>query len=300
MPMNAPAIPNAILLATDLSARSDRALERATQLARHWQARLVVLVAMSTDAEFSLPNRTIDFTDASDAPPPQTPAQYVERLARRDLADAGPIDLRVVIGKPGPTASAVATETGCGLIVTGTSHSEVASRLYPGSTLCWLARNSDVPVLAVHDRVRGPYRAISMASDYSTDADAALRLADRWFGDAPSRTVLHGYEVPLGTMSLNDGPRREALDVAQSRADAEARDHLARALGEAASGWNPVARHNGPVRLLRDHSREHATELTVIASHGRSRLIDRLIGSVAERLLETVGTDLLVVRPQRG
>ena len=35
----------------------------------------------------------------------------------------------------------------------------------------------------------------------------------------------------------------------------------------------------------------------VIATHGRSALRDRLLGSVADRLLETVGTDLLVVPP---
>ena len=43
----------------------------------------------------------------------------------------------------------------------------------------------------------------------------------------------------------------------------------------------------------------HLPTLDLIAAHGRSALMDRLIGSVADRLLETVGTDLLVVRPPR-
>ena len=42
----AAATPNAILLATDLSARCDRALSRALQLARQWQARLVVATVL--------------------------------------------------------------------------------------------------------------------------------------------------------------------------------------------------------------------------------------------------------------
>ena len=38
--------PKTILVATDLSARSDRALDRATALAAEWNARLVVLHAL--------------------------------------------------------------------------------------------------------------------------------------------------------------------------------------------------------------------------------------------------------------
>ena len=44
--MAIPAKPASLLLATDLSARSDRALARAAQLAAHWQAELVLLVAI--------------------------------------------------------------------------------------------------------------------------------------------------------------------------------------------------------------------------------------------------------------
>jgi len=42
--------PKKVLLATDLSARSDRALDRATQLARQWDAGLVVVHALEDQA----------------------------------------------------------------------------------------------------------------------------------------------------------------------------------------------------------------------------------------------------------
>jgi nucleotide-binding universal stress UspA family protein len=298
--MPVPATPDAILLATDLSARSDRALARALQLARQWQARLVVLVALPEDADFSLPNRARDAQAGPDAPPPETRAAYVARLAERDLQDAGvAVEVQVVVGAPGPAAAAAAREAGCGLVVAGTSRSTVAMRMDPGSTLRWLARHAPVPVLAVHDRPAGPYRHVSVASDYSPAAEAALQLADRWFGDAASRTLLHGYDVPLTTLALDDGPRAAALAQAQEQADGAARTHLAQTLGEGAGRWSALARLHGPVRLLREHAYEAGTDLTVIAAHGRSPLLDRLIGSVADRLLETVDTDLLVVRPAR-
>ena len=192
-----------------------------------------------------------------------------------------------------------ARDAGCGMIITGTSRSEVAMRMDPGSTLRWLARHAPVPVLAVHDRVHGPYRHVCVASDYSEAATAALRLADAWFGDAAVRDLVHGYEVPLSTLSLDDGPRAQALQLAQEQAEEEARRHLAQALGGNAGRWASHAQLGGPVRMLREHARETGVDLTVIAAHGRSALMDRLIGSVADRLLETVGTDLLVVRPPR-
>ena len=298
--MAIPAKPASLLLATDLSARSDRALARAAQLAAHWQAELVLLVAMATDGEFSLPNRRADADAGDDAPPPQTPLDHVRRLAERQLQELGvQAQVRVVVDKPGPAAIAAAAEAGCGLIVTGTSRSEVAMRMDPGSTLRWLARHSPVPVLAVHDRVRGPYRHVGVASDYSDAASAALQLADGWFGDAAARDLVHGYEVPLSTLSLDDGPRAQALQLAQQQADEEARRYLAQVLGDNAARWTPHAQLGGPVRMLREHARETDLDLTVIAAHGRSALIDRLIGSVADRLLETVGTDLLIARPPR-
>lgn len=299
--MAIPAKPASLLLATDLSARSDRALARAAQLAQHWQAELVLLVAMSTDGEFGQPNRRADADAGKDgAPPPQTPQDHVRHLAERQLEETGVRGtVRVVVDKPGPAAITTAAEAGCGLIITGTSRSEVAMRMDPGSTLRWLARHSPVPVLAVHDRVRGPYRHVGVASDYSDAATAALRLADAWFGDAARHDLVHGYEVPLSTLALDDGPRAQALQLAQQQADDEARQYVAQALGEHAARWTPHAQLGGPVRMLREHGRETDLDLTVIAAHGRSALIDRLIGSVADRLLETVATDLLVVRPPR-
>ena len=132
-----------------------------------------------------------------------------------------------------------------------------------------------------------------------TGLAATLAGGRRKCRDATARTLLHGYEVPLTTLALNDAPRAQALEVAREQADAAAAQHLADVLGPAATRWQAVARLAGPVRLLRQHARDHATDLTVIASHGRSGLMDRLLGSVADRLLETVGTDLLLVRPTR-
>lgn len=296
--MTLPARPDCILLATDLSARSDRAQARAVQLAQHWQARLVAMVALSDEPVFSHPNA---FHEGDDDAPLPTPMELLEQKARRELADVGiPVDVVVAVGKPGPLAVKVATEHGCGLIVTGTSRSEAVIRMDPGSTLRWLARHAPVPVLAVNQRTHGAYQKITLASDYSDAAIQTLRLCDAWFGDASRRTLLHGYSIPLATLSLNDSTRDAALDVLQQQAEQQIQSHLAQVLGDAAVRWTTGTRAGGPVRLLREHARETGTDLTVITSHGRLALTDKLIGSVAERLLETVNTDLLIARPPKA
>lgn len=294
--MNTPTPPRAILLATDLSARSDRAHARAVQLARQWEARLVVLVAIADAGEFSKANGDGDPAAGEDAPPPESPAERAARIARRDLADAGvAVEVRVVSGDPGPAVQAAITDAGCDLCITGTARADVARRMDPGSTVRWLSRHASVPLLVVQDRTTGPYARVTVASDLSDGAARALRLADAWFPDAGTRTLLHAYEVPLAVLALEDPVRTAALAQAGQEAAAAIGAQLAQVLGPD-RGWQATARLGGPIRQVREHARANATELTVIASHGRSALLDRLLGSVAQRLIETAGTDLLVVR----
>ena len=69
------------------------------------EADLVLLVAMATDGEFSLPNRRADAEPGEDAPPPQTPMDDVRGIAERQLEELGVTgQLRVVVDKPGPAA----------------------------------------------------------------------------------------------------------------------------------------------------------------------------------------------------
>ena len=296
--MNIPSPPNAILLATDLGARSDRAQARAVQLARQWQARLVVLVALADGGEFGAPNSHVE-SDA-DAAAPESRAQYAERIARRDLGDAGvAVEVRVVTGSPGPAAQAAIAETGCGLCVVGTARSDITMRMDPGSTVRWLIQHASVPVLVVHERTQDAYARITVATDLSDHAARALALAEGWFPDAVERRLLHAYDVPLTTMALGDEARTAAMAHAGEEAARRVHAHLAQGLADA-SRWQSDAWLGGPVRQLREHARRHATELTVIASHGRSALRDRLLGSVARRLVETAVTDVLLVRGDTG
>ena len=70
--------PKKILLATDLSSRSDRALDRAAALAAHWQSALVVLHVLE--------NFERDTLDAGQLPSWRRPSDLVT-VARKQLRD---------------------------------------------------------------------------------------------------------------------------------------------------------------------------------------------------------------------
>lgn len=287
-------IPGTILLATDLSARCDRALDRAVQLARQWQARLVAVTVVDPG--------TLSETRVRAAPPPSWggdddgPAARTLRQLRRDAA-ATDVDIvvRVEEGRVNETLARVAAEEGAGLIVTGIARSESLGRTVLGSTVDWLARHATVPVLVVRDRTHGAYRNIVLASDFSPSARFALERAAGLFAGVPM-TVFNAFEVPF--LGMMDPKAQSAIAQGREAATREGQDFLA------AAALDPAPReairlhveHGEPVRLTYEYARDHEADLIVLGTHGRSALFDILIGSIARRILETAATDILLVR----
>lgn len=286
--------PSAILLATDLSARSDRATDRALQLAESWGATLVALTVLPQENSFSRSNR---FLEEGEQPAEEdSPAAILERRLRKVLGQTKvPVQVRIESGDVGAAAKRVAEETGCGLIVTGTASSDVRGQARLGSSVLWLIKQSQVPLLVVHQRPREGYRHIAVASDFSAAAGHALQLADAWWPQRDSLSLLHGYTVPNSVMAAGDARRAELLAAAAADVRADAEDHLQQVL-PGRDDIQLLTTLANPVRLVR-HQVDHAgVDLVVMASHGRSRMLDKLVGSVAQRLLETANTDTLVVR----
>lgn len=287
-------IPGTILLATDLSARCDRALDRAVQLARQWKARLVAVTVVDPG--------TLSETRVRAAPPPSWggdgdgPVARTLRQLRRDAA-ATDVDIvvRVEEGRVNETLARVAAEEGAGLIVTGIARSESLGRTVLGSTVDWLARHATVPVLVVRDRTRGAYRNIVLASDFSPSARLALERAAGLFAGVPM-TVFNAFEVPF--LGMMDPKAQSAIAQGREAATREGQDFLAAATLDPAprEAIRLHVEHGEPVRLTYEYARDHEADLIVLGTHGRSALFDILIGSIARRILETAATDILLVR----
>lgn len=289
--------PSSLLLATDLSARCDRALDRAVLLARQWQARLVVATVTPPERELEAHGGLID------SPPWQRAAHLansIEQRLRRDLAPLDVmLDVRVETGAIGPALLRVAQREHCGLLVTGVGRDALFARPRLGSTVTWLSRHAPMPLLVVQRRPSGPYRSMVLASDFSPAASHALAQALSLFGTPQSLALLHGYGLArVGARDVHARSAREdaARSVAQRSQAFLASLELPQPLH---AGTRCVDAQGDPARLLRDFVNDHDSELAIVGNHGRSALRGLLLGDVAQRMLGAIATDTLLVRQPR-
>jgi len=281
-----PGVPRAILLATDLDGRCDRALDRAVALAREWQARLVVLTVVEP-VPAPPPRR-------DDEPSPQS-RHAALRAAARLRRDVGPVadevelELLVREGQVGDCIESVAAETGCSLVVTGVAHDAFFGRHFLGSTVTWLSRHGHLPLLVVRDRVHGPYARMVVASDFSSSSARALDVALGFFPDTAA-TLFTAFDLPY--LGLRDGDRERSVGDVHEATLHKARDFVA---GLGHPDLPVAAAHGDAAARLAEHALASGAGLTVVASHGRSGLFHLLIGSVAREILDASPCDTLLV-----
>jgi len=280
-------LPKKLLLATDLSARCDRPLERARQLAAQWQAALELLTVREG---------------------PQVPAEVVQWLAgpeasaeaefdaRRDIARefdgcGFPVSLHFADGDVAEAIAQAAGRMDSDLVIAGAARVNTLGEIFLGSTVERLARSLGRPLLVVRQRVRAPYRRILVPVDFSAAARLALATAARLFPDA-QLIAFHVHEVglealadtaPAGDGGGGPGLRGERfLDACGLPPQVRARIKVDGAPGK-------------PELLIARYVREHGIDLAVLGLHGQAGMLRLFIGSKGEQLLRSLDCDTLLV-----
>jgi nucleotide-binding universal stress UspA family protein len=292
--MPEPTPPRTILCATDLSSRCDRALDRAALLARHWQARLVVVHALQTTAEFIEARRLHDLPSWRR---PEDRAQVVARQLRTDMID--PDSRAAVVVEEGEPAALILREAErrqADLIVTGVARNELFGRRLLGTTVDTLIRGADAPVLVVRNRPRRPYERVVVATDFAEGSRHALHAALRLFG-AADLTLFHAYRTMTGGL-VDQVQVRDAWQ-AVARQDAEAFLDAARLSADTRRRLRLLVEEGDPERLLRDYVEAAGVDLVVTGTRGRGAVLGLLLGSTAKRLADGLSCDVLVVLTPR-
>ncbi len=272
--------PKTILLATDFSARCDRAFDRAVELALKWGAHLAVACAIEGGSR------------ARPAGDSSTRATYealllAQRRVATDLQERE-VDFGVYIEEAAPTAliGRLIDELTCDLVITGTARSETFGRMALGSTVERLARQCSVPILVVKTRNYGPYETVLIGTDFSPASAQAVRRAADLFPKA-SLAALHCYRDAGRADAAGDGDRHGAeseRDAFLRDVPAEVRRRLEFLLEE------------GPLRAMVDTLyADRGVDLLVLGSTGRGRLLEMLLGSTASTLLESAPCDVMIV-----
>lgn len=282
--------PKRIFVATDLSARCDRALARAGQLAKAWSSELIVAhVVHATE----IARRDQLTSDAPSWRRPESWSQTLERTLSADLEAEGiTATSKIVIGSPAEAVQQAVTADRAGLVVLGIAKDARMDRIQLGSTVDALLRRSRVPVLSVRGRARAAYRHVVVATDFSEPSMHALRLGARWFEGA-RLTLFHAY-MPAVSALTNPA----ADDSWRAMVTQQCAEHLAECAlpGPIEAGLERVIERGQPEVLLPDYIASAGVDLVVLGSQGRSGLARALLGSTAENLLHTLDCDTLVVR----
>lgn len=277
-----------VLVATDLSARSDRAVERAVLLAKQTGSAVTILHVV--DAE--LPRRTADrLVD-------EARVLIGEHVATLKAAEAMAPDIEVVLGTNYKAIEDAARNSGCELIVLGVHRNETRE-LFRGTTAERVIRSRACQMLMVKARPRSDYHRIMVAVDFSDCSRRAIEFAVKLFPSAEFHLV-HAFDVPFKAFLRSEDTRQEV-----SRSHEEEMDRFVKGdfpallplLQAVPTRLFPVLKQ-GPVRdVIEDQVDQLKPDLLVLGTHGRTGVAHVVMGSVAEDLLSYPPCDILAVRP---
>ncbi|MEO7073477.1 MAG: universal stress protein [Rhodanobacter sp.] len=281
------ATPTAILLATDLSARCDRALDRAALLSAQWRVPLHVVHATAADTASPWP--AIDTLRA----PADGDIEPVRQRIVGDLrSDVPELVVHVQRGRAAEVILEVAERERCQLIVLGDAR-DTLSRQLLGSTVTALVRTAPVSVLIVKRRPRGAYRNVLVGTDFTVESRLGLLSATDLFAHAQF-TVLHALDIPYRSLWLDDAHRDDFTRLEQATMDAFITD--AGVAAEPRQRLHSLVEHGHAEAMLRQHALDHDADLCVIGAVRRGLPFHLLIGSTSHRIVQSMPTDILVVR----
>lgn len=267
-----------ILLATDMTARCDRAFDRALMLAKLWETRLIVVHVLD--------------------PKQAKKKGLVPKEARVQLEEELPdteVDVQFVIemGNVGELIIETAKRERCGMIVTGVAHYDGFSDIFLGSPVDHIVRYADVPVLIVKRKPVKPYRNILVATDFSDCSMSALNTAADLFPDVPLNLV-HAFNVPYSGWLKSD---QVAKDIGSEEAKSMERFLAQTTLDNTTFNRIEASNEKGELGVvLFKKIKELKSDLVVLGTHGKSGFMRASMGNNARVLLGWLKQDVMMVR----
>lgn len=301
-PAHHPGAPRKLLLATDLSARGDRALERALFIAQRHDAALIILHVFEELDESTQSYGTRAMPSWHRPPDAATMLkQRIRQGLRSDLGDAVErAVIRIEEGNPAEVIERVAASEQVDVVVTGIAR-EGPFAIRPvvlGKTVEQLLRRLAVPILIVRNRARDTYQHIVVTTDFSEASAHALQMAVRFFPVQPLY-LLHASEAPYSTLA--DDSKLHAERYLEVRSD-ELRSFLASVFLPENDRQRliPVIEPGPPQQIIREYVRMQGGDLVVLGTQGRGAVVEAFLGSTTKSILSTLPCDALVVRGPRN
>ncbi|MCL2345984.1 MAG: universal stress protein [Desulfobulbus sp.] len=286
-----------ILAATDFSAASRHAIDRAGRLAGELGCPLHLAHAIAPGL-FDDIQRLL----APDAPPISVTlgndaSRQLQAIAG-ELARIGQVaaDYRVIFGKPVDALYEQAEASDADLLVVGSRGEDFLRQLTIGSTAMRLLRKTQRPTLVVKRPVAGPYRRALVAMDFSPAALAALRLARR-IAPGAEIVLLHVVEIPFERKMRYAGVNNDVIEQYRAEAQIKAMRQLRELVGNErlpAATTRLSAPSGNPTGLILEQVDVQDCDLIVAGKRGMHIVEELLLGSTTKHLLIEAETDILI------
>jgi nucleotide-binding universal stress UspA family protein len=277
-----------ILVATDFSTRSDRAMRRASLLAGKLGARLTLVHVVDADQPPSLV--TTDEVAAS---------RLLEQLARtlREV-DGLDADWAVRVDDVYAGILAAAEESSADLIVIGPHRSRL-SDVFVGTTAERVVRRSTRPLLVAVEVPSAHHRGTLLALDFDEASKFAARkaLAMGVF-DHTEVVVMHAFDAPAENyMKRALEPSVEIAEYVQVEGKAASKElrALLAALELPPSAQTVASIKGSPARTILEAAQRTDSDLIVLGTNQRKGFERALIGSVTADVIRDAHRDVLII-----
>lgn len=283
-----------VMVATDFSERSDRALRRATLLAKQHGAEIVLLHVVDNDH----PRRIVDRNQAE--------AESLLRTLALTISQSDGVSCSWKIKLDAPHAGILkaAEEEKPDLLVLGPYRRQLLKEVFAGTTSERAIRAVDCPVLVVNGFPVGDYAHILLTTDVSDLSGSVLKhFSELGLGAKARNTLTYIFPTPalrlLISDTLHSDDRSAYLEDERRAAAAELSAFLS---ASGLSGTVPLLRPDltSPAHEVLKAAKDENADLIVLAMRGRSGLSKLVLGSVAEHALRYADADVLAIPPSAG
>ena len=277
-----------ILVATDFSPQSDRALRRAILIARQCDAAITLVHVVEHDQSSNLIKRQREIAH-------NHLNATVETIGS---IDGVPANFVVAIGDIAREIDLAAERTGSRLIVMG-PHRRQFGDLFAGTVADRTVRASRYPVLLANAPPSGHYRKSLLAIDFDDASSTAVTAAKILPFVRRSRlSAVHLFDAPAAGMMKRSMHAPESIEEYighESRRAAARLTEFISANGTSLS--KPILRphHGSPTAAIISCADELSADLIIVGTNQRAGVDRFVLGSIARDVLLASKRDVLVV-----
>jgi universal stress protein E len=289
-------MPQPILVATDLSARSEVAVSRALALASRRQVPLTILHVVDddepsglVDAQVSNAERFLDETLTS---------------LREGSEAAAQVEAGIVVerGDPFRVINDTAENSGASLIVMGAHRKNIFLDLFRGTTIERVLHTGKTPLLLVNRADGEGVESVVLGVEPDAHCARAIREAEALgFLDGAVLTAVRAYpdfaRLQMSYAGVDQDVIRRSSSEENQKQAAEIYDFLA-GTALADRDYRLILEEGAPGQLLVKLAGDLDADLIVVGTRSLEGLRKVMLGSVTENVLRQARCDVLAVPPR--